>query len=207
MAEWNWAKIATILLILIVLVIVVSGYSEQIKKVGKELLGIGDEVIDYTKLNENAYSGFDEVVRNVAYCRDNRERKCGCKVELTWFSAVHVLNISKDEVKMHYIKERSNLLMGNSWKLDDKKRERMRFLNCYISNGRVNRVERLHIGFDGKGGYIIKEGLLNSAWTLFSDESGKIRFDDKLQLYKDDKDNVCWIMMDAGFDIRECGKK
>ena len=27
MAEWNWAKIATILLILIVLVIVVSGYS------------------------------------------------------------------------------------------------------------------------------------------------------------------------------------
>ena len=49
--EWSLEKIAVVLLIVVVLIIVIPSYSSGIKQTAKQLLGFGDEIIDYTKIN------------------------------------------------------------------------------------------------------------------------------------------------------------
>lgn len=207
--EWSLEKIAVVLLIVVVLIIVIPSYSSGIKQTAKQLLGFGDEIIDYTKVNENAYNGFNDLVKNIADCRGLNDKKCGCKVDLSQFSYAHVLNFTKGEAKMHFTKERSNLLMGSSLKLNEKDKKSMEGLNCYILGLGVENGDKktgaLEINFDGKGAFIKKGGL--ASINIFDDEGGKLRLGKALQVYKDDKNVLCWITVESKYAIKSCGEK
>ena len=73
-----------------------------------------------------------------------------------------------------------------------------------VENG-DKKTGALEINFDGKGAFIKKGGL--ASINIFDDEGGKLRLGKALQVYKDDKNVLCWITVESKYAIKSCGEK
>ena len=206
-------RMASIFFILVVVVIVVTVNTDFIKTLSKNLLGIGGDIeLDITDVNEQARTGFQELADDIIKCKDIKDDKCGCVVDLNDFYKMHHLIFYKDKVDLHLVKERSDIKMETSLDFLKEKRDKLTNLNCYYGEKDVGSKEGLTFSFDDKGAYVFTGGKEGIVQEIFGENKVKdgLRVLKNFQIYKEGK-TVCWLL--NSYDktkinvLRECKEK
>ena len=195
--EGGMGKIARIILILVVVFLVLVVFPGKIWGAVKQGLGFGSDIpeLEINEIDDNAFTGFDELVNGVANCRGLKEDDCGCRVSLSGFYKIHKLIFNDNGVELRRKTERSDTLMGDSLRLNDKKKvEAMKKLNCYYDDGGLKTGKDVVIVFD-KFAYIDDGGSFLGDIGL-SDDKKNMGVNNGFQLYKT-KTGVCWVLNGA----------
>ena len=200
-------KIAEILLVLISLFIIIAvifGYGTQLKGSIEKFLGkfLGFETEEEKIHNQNirAQEEFKNLINHIEACKNSKDNNCGCDFNVKTFNkdqmilsrtvsleVIDITNTEKNEI-------RKKVSFGIPLEKSDIKNT-----NCYFDEKfEKKEVDVARIFFDKEKPY-----LYTTSKFLFIPWGGTITLSTEYPLYKDSKENICWLSEKVK-NIKEC---
>ncbi len=182
MAEFSLNKLGSIILIAIILVFLMIGGAQLLWGAGKSGIKLIDSWLgfgffkeeDLTTKNEIAKNNFDILMNEVNACIKTANKDCKCKTNKGFndFSNIHELQIT-DKTKLVYIKDKNELTMAESNNI----------VKCYYKTSTRYLTGNVKIKFDDNAHFEDSNG-----------EDGEFISNSKDILYKNDKNEICWLI-------------